>query len=130
VLTICPAIDTGKGDKGIGSLAPKVGNLQIVGTSPTSLTLQLNVNFTNPTNYTASIPYFNINVLVNGTVLGQGVVRDSTMRPGNNTNLVVNVVWDPFTNSGEEGKVVGRELLSQYISGMFLQCTPPRLLTY
>jgi hypothetical protein len=123
------AIRNGKGGDSIGSLSPKVGNMSIVDTTSTSLTLQVHVNFTNPTNYSATIPYFNINVLVNGTILGQGVVKDTVMHPGNNTDMVVSIIWDPFTNSGEEGEVVGTELLSQYISGKFFTCLLFPLLT-
>lgn len=95
-----------------------MGNLSIVDTSRTSLTLQAHVNFTNPTNYSATVPYFNINVLVNNTLMGRATVDEAVVRPGNNTNLAVTIRWDPFTLSGRKGKDIGRELLSQYISGM------------
>jgi hypothetical protein len=36
---------------------------------------------------------------------------------GNNTNILVQATWDPTTFGGEEGAKIGRELLSQYISG-------------
>jgi hypothetical protein len=113
------AIGHGKEDNGtpsVGTLSPKIGNLSIIGTSPTSITLQAYVNITNPTNYSATVPYFNINILVNGTILGQATAKDISVHPGNNTNIVVTAVWDPYTNSGIEGKAVGRELLSQYVS--------------
>jgi hypothetical protein len=113
------AISHGKGDNGtpsIGTLSPKIGNLSIIGTSPTSITLQAYVNITNPTNYSATVPYFNINILVNGTVLGQATAKHISVYPGNNTNIVVTAVWDPYCNSGAEGKAIGRELLSQYVS--------------
>ncbi|KAF1358264.1 hypothetical protein EJ07DRAFT_124434 [Lizonia empirigonia] len=95
----------------------KVGDMAIVDTSPTSITLQMNSNFTNPTNYTATIPYFNINVLVNGTLIGSATVENSTVHPGNNSGTVVTVLWDPYTFGGVKGKEVGREWLSQFISG-------------
>lgn len=81
------------------------------------MSIQAVVNFTNPTNYSATVPYFNINILVNNTVLGQVVAKDIDVHPGN-TNLVASVVWDPFTHSGAHGKEIGRQFLSQYISGM------------
>lgn len=113
------AIGHGNGDNGspsIGALSPKVGNLSIIGTSPTSITLKAYVNVTNPTNYSATVPYFNINILVNGTILGQATAKDVSIHPGNNTNIVVTAIWDPFTNSGAKGKAIGKELLSQYVS--------------
>jgi hypothetical protein len=81
------------------------------------MTMQVHVNMTNPSNYSATIPYFSINILVNGTVLGQALINDMHVKPGNNTNLIATALWDPYTNSGEEGRAVGSEMLSQYISG-------------
>lgn len=75
------------------------------------------VNVTNPTKYFASIPYVNINILVNNTLLGHATVRDLEMAPGNNTNIPVTALWDPYTLGSEPAAAVGRELLSQYISG-------------
>ena len=95
----------------------KVGDMAIVDSSPTSITLQMKSNFTNPTNYTATIPYFNINVLVNGTLIGSATVENSTVHPGNNSGTVVTVLWDPYNFGGAKGKHVGAEWLSQFISG-------------
>jgi len=107
------------GKKGVqfGSISPKIGNLKILDTGATSLTLQAEVNFTNPTNYSATVPYFNLNILVNDTVIGSATATDVLVVPGNNTNITVKAVYDPFGNSGEKGKALGRELISQYISG-------------
>jgi len=81
------------------------------------MALQVHVNMTNPTNYSATVPYFSINILVNGTVLGQALIKDMNVVPGNNTNLIATALWDPSTNSGAKGKAIGAEMLSQYISG-------------
>lgn len=78
------------------------------------------VNFTNPTNYTAEIPYADINILVNGTVLGHGSIRNVLVGRGDNTNIPVQAVWEPSKSNGSVGGSVGRELLSQYISGIAL----------
>ncbi|KAJ4294260.1 hypothetical protein N0V90_007950 [Kalmusia sp. IMI 367209] len=124
---VVPVKPIGSGHGGTGhnvsSLAPKVGNLSIIETSRTSITLQANVNITNPTNYSATVPYFNINILVNKTVVGQAVAKDIYVHPGNNTNLLVTAVWDPYTHSGAQGKEIGRQLLSQYISGYNVSLT-------
>lgn len=113
------AIGNDKGSSNISHLSPQIGNLSIIGTSRTSITLQAHANITNPTKYSATVPYFNINILVNNTVLGQVVAKDIVVRPGNNTNLLVTAVWDPYTHSGQGGNEVGKELLSQYISGKY-----------
>jgi len=75
------------------------------------------VNFTNPTNYSATIPYFNINVLANGSHIGSATIKDMEVYPGNNTNKLASLLWDPYTFGGDKGKKIGAELLSQYISG-------------
>ncbi|KAI9829007.1 MAG: hypothetical protein M1832_000030 [Thelocarpon impressellum] len=102
---------------GVASLAPKVDSLRILDTTETTLLIQARVNFTNPTEYSAHIPFLSINILENGTALGQATAKDVTVVPGSNENVVVEAVWDPLTPSGSEGQAVGRELLSQYISG-------------
>lgn len=114
----------GKGENGgnglkerIAALNIRVANLSIIDTTPTSMTMQVLINMTNPSNYSATVPYFSINILVNGTVLGQALIKDMEVKPGNNTNLVATALWDPFTNSGAKGRAVGSEMLSQYISG-------------
>jgi hypothetical protein len=122
--SICPAIGhhKGEGDENPGkspfsAIGLKMGNLSIIDTTPTSITFEAHVNFTNPTNYSATIPYFNINILENGTVIGQAIVENLYVRPGNNSNLAAKAVWAPFTHSGDKGRAIGRELLSQYVSG-------------
>ena len=83
------------------------------------MTLQGKVNLTNPTQYSATIPYVDINILANDTILGHATVRNVKIVPGNNTNVTVQAVWDPAAR-GPEGAAIGRELLSQYISGTLI----------
>ncbi|KAF2153037.1 hypothetical protein K461DRAFT_320758 [Myriangium duriaei CBS 260.36] len=101
----------------IGTVKPQVGQLQIIDTSETSLTIFALVNFTNPTEYSASIPYADVHILNNGSVLGHGTIQTVHLKPGKNHNIPVTVVWDPLTAGGETSRKVGVELLSQYISG-------------
>ncbi|KAF2745630.1 hypothetical protein M011DRAFT_504426 [Sporormia fimetaria CBS 119925] len=116
--SVLAAIDHGKGGgRGPGSFGLGMGNLSIVETTRTALVIQAHLNFTNPTNYSATVPYVNVNVLVNDTVMGQAVAENLNVRPGNNTNVIGKVIWDPYTHSGEKGKAIGAEFLSQYISG-------------
>lgn len=106
------------GDKGLPStIRPKIYNLQILDTTSSSLMFSALVNITNPTPYSASIPYADIHILVNGSLLGHATVRDLDVGPGENNGLFVKAVWDPLTLGGTEGKAVGSEFLSQYISG-------------
>ncbi|KAF2635110.1 hypothetical protein P280DRAFT_462208 [Massarina eburnea CBS 473.64] len=110
-------IGSHKGGHNVSTFAPKIYNLSIVDTSRTSIVLQAHANLTNPTNYSATVPYFNINVLVNETILGQAIAKNVEVHPGNNSGILITVVWDPYRNSGAIGALVGRELLSQFISG-------------
>lgn len=102
---------------GFPDIRPTVGNLTVRSTSKTSLSLQASVNFTNPTEYSAWIPYVNIHILNNGSIIGDATVRNLHVRPGNNTNILVEATWDPSKFGGEAATKIGRELLSQYISG-------------
>lgn len=91
--------------------------MNIIDTTETSLTIAALVNLTNPTNYSATVPYVDINILNNNTLLGHATIKDLYIGPGNNTNIPVVAHWDPATLGGKPGAAVGREFLSQYISG-------------
>ena len=92
--------------------------MRIVETADDSLTLSAAVNFTNPTNYTAEIPYADVNILVNGTVIGHATVKNVGVVRGHNANVPVQAVWEPSRKNGTLGRLIGREFLSQYVSGM------------
>jgi hypothetical protein len=96
---------------------PQVGDLKVLSTSETSVNLQAYVNFTNPTEYTAEVGYFNIHIINNGSVIGDATVNNVTVNTGNNSNVIVEATWDPTTFGGNKSATVGRELLSQYVSG-------------
>lgn len=98
-------------------MKPQVGDLKITDTSKTAITLQANINFTNPTEYTALVPYVNIHILKNDSVIGQATARNVRVRKGNNTNLPIEAIWDPYSLGGEKARKIGRDLLSQYVSG-------------
>lgn len=96
---------------------PQVFGVDLVDTSETSLVLEAKMNFTNPTNYTATVPYFNVLILSNGSVIGSATVQDLEVGKGNNTNAVARILWDPVTLGDEKSPAIARMLLSQYISG-------------
>jgi hypothetical protein len=85
-----------------------------VSTTPDSISLTVNVDINNPSNYSAVIPYVNVHILVNDTLLGEATVRNLTVVPGLNSNLSAAAEWAPI---GKHGRHVGRELISQFISG-------------
>lgn len=94
-----------------------VGDLKVLSTSRTSINLEALVNFSNPTEYTAQIPYTNIHILNNGSIIGDATITNATVGRGNNTNVLVHATWDPASFGGENATKIGSELLSQYISG-------------
>ena len=91
--------------------------MEILETTESTLTIQARMNVTNPTEYSATVPYVNINLLSNGTIVGHATATNVSIVPGPNLDILVTALWDPKTPSGEKGLAVGRELLSQYISG-------------
>lgn len=97
---------------------PKIGSLRILDTSSSSMTMEFLANITNPTNYSATVPYVNINVSNNGTVLAQAIASNLEFAPGPNDNIPIEVQWDPSRFGGEEGAHNARELISRYLSSM------------
>ena len=105
------------GGGSLSAFKPRIGDLKILETTNSSLKLQAKVNMTNPTVYSAHVPYVNIHILHNDTLVGHATAENMDIVPGNNTNLLVEAVWSPFDLGGPNGSEVGRNLLSQYISG-------------
>lgn len=87
-------------------------------TTRESLGLEASVNFTNPTPYSANVPFMDVHLLVNDTIMGHVVVEGVAVKPENNTRVPVRAIWEPGKLSGEKGALVGRTLLSQYLSGI------------
>lgn len=77
------------------------------------------MNFTNPTKYSATIPFIDVLMLYNGTAVAHIIAHDLFVHPGNNTNESIEVHWSPSALSGTDGVEAGRALLSSYISGEF-----------
>ncbi|KAI4258465.1 MAG: hypothetical protein LQ352_001216 [Teloschistes flavicans] len=99
------------------TFSPQVGALEILDTTKTSLTIGAKVNLTNPTEYAATVPFIDINIFVNDTLLGHATAQNVSVVPGPNQNLAVVANWNPHGQSGRKGAHIGSELLSQYISG-------------
>lgn len=119
------AFSKGNGDSGdsgkngtFSSLKPKIGNLSIVSTTPHSISLTTFVNFTNPTNYSATVPYADLHILINDTVIGNATAKDVQVNPGRNENILVTALYRPKEMSGDKGEHIGLEAVSRYISGM------------
>lgn len=99
-----------------GSIRPQVGDVRILSTSSSSMTIEAVVNITNPTPYTATVPYVNIHIVKDGFILGTATAKNMKVVRGNNTNLVVTANWDP-TAGGEGGRKIASDMISEYLSG-------------
>lgn len=114
MLMLCNLAISGGELKGF---SPQVGSLRVMDTTRSTLSLEAKINITNPTEYSAIVPYVNIKLLSNGTEIGHATARNIAVVPGPNHNILVEAFWDPLTPSGQKGIAQGKELLSQYISG-------------
>lgn len=105
------------GKNAIGHLNPRVVSLQLGTTTESSLLVSTKLNFTNPTEYSATIPFVDTLMLYNGTAIAHIIAHNISVVPGNNTNVSVDFAWNPLEFGGMEGVEAGRALLSSYISG-------------
>lgn len=101
----------------VGRLQPQVGAIRVLETTTEGVKLEALVNITNPTPYTAHIPSIGVHILCNGSVIGAATAKDLDISAGQNTNLLVGAEWNP-SMGGDEGRQIGRDLLSQYLSGL------------
>ncbi|KXJ96897.1 hypothetical protein Micbo1qcDRAFT_3940 [Microdochium bolleyi] len=97
-------------------ISPKLGTMRVLDSTRDSITLEATLSANNPTPYTAQIPYINIHLLHNDTVLGEATVRHLNLVKGSNRDVVVTATWKP-SEDGPHGRDVGRNLISQYLSG-------------
>jgi hypothetical protein len=81
--------------------------------------------FTNPTPYSANVPYLSIDFLSRNNRLGSVIVRNTSVQTGENEGVSVFGVYDPLHQenskqggeAGEKARDEGRALLGKFISG-------------
>jgi hypothetical protein len=100
---------------GLDGLKPTIKSLSITNTTSGSMKLVAVADIENPTVYSATIPFADVKILANNTLLGHVTARKLELHKGVNQNLSISATWEP----GDAGRRVGAELLSQWISGMF-----------
>ncbi|UKZ80494.1 hypothetical protein TrVFT333_008255 [Trichoderma virens FT-333] len=103
--------------KSLTEIEPRVSNLVILNTTKHAVHMQASVNITNPTPYTASIPFANVHVYHEGLLIGEVVANHLDVQLGNNSNLAVFATWDPVSLGGEKSHKAAAQLLSDYLSG-------------
>lgn len=105
---------------GLEGLLPRIESLEISHTTKSSVLVKARMNFTNPTAYSARVPLIDMSMLSNGTTVGHITGRDLIVKPGVNTGVSFDASWNPLDSSGQDGVVAGRDLLSAYVSGLFI----------
>ena len=87
-----------------GSFESQVSDLEVLDTTPEKLIFAAMVNVTNPTEYSAKVPYVNISISSNGTDLGFAAAEGVSVEPGTNSIRV-------------KSSLGGRDFISRYLSG-------------
>ncbi|KAL2265618.1 hypothetical protein VTJ83DRAFT_6718 [Remersonia thermophila] len=100
----------------LGSVAPRVEQVEIIDTTSSTLTLRASVTVANPTPYAADVPYVSVHVESNGTTIGEAVAYGVRAHAHADVTVSVRATWNPSLG-GDEGVLRGRDLLSEYISG-------------
>jgi hypothetical protein len=90
--------------------------VRVLSTSPTSISIEGRLSATNPTPYTANVPYISVHIVKNGSIIGEVSTENIEVKSGLNENIRVRATWKS-ARSGSEAGQIGRELISQYISG-------------
>jgi hypothetical protein len=78
------------------------------------------VNFTNPTNYSVTVPFVDLLILYNDTAVAHVTAQNISVGPGNNSYVPIDFFWCPSDAAGVDGIEAGRALLSSYVSSQFL----------
>lgn len=102
---------------GFSDLKVAVETLEIVQTTQSSILLEAKLNLTNPTKYSANIPYINLRVAHNGTNVAHVTARNLSISPGFNSDIEISALWDPLQLGGKDGIAAGQDLISRYVSG-------------
>lgn len=101
----------------MGKLKPRVETLEIGSTNESSIVFKIRMNATNPTMYSAAVPYVDFLLTYNGTAVAHVTAKNLSLVPGLNSGISVELSWSPLKYSGKRGLEAGRRMLSQYISG-------------
>ncbi|KAK1143086.1 hypothetical protein N8T08_006970 [Aspergillus melleus] len=101
----------------IDQLKPQIESLALGPTTESSFVVNTKINVTNPSPYSASVPFVDLLLVYNTTRVAHVTARDLTIVPGVNSGLPVDLKWSPLELDGLAGRDAGRELMSQYISG-------------
>ncbi|KAJ5214376.1 hypothetical protein N7449_001545 [Penicillium cf. viridicatum] len=97
---------------------PGVVSLKLENTTESSMLVSTQANFTNPTNYSATVPFVDLLILYNDTAVAHITAQNISVGPGNNSYVPIDFFWCPLDAAGVDGVEAGRALFSSYISGL------------
>lgn len=101
----------------LNQLNPRVVSLKLRETTETSMLVSTQVNFTNPTNHSATIPFVDLLIRYNDSTVAHITAHNISIVTGNNSYVPVEFYWYPLGGGGAKSVEAGRKLLSSYISG-------------
>ncbi|DAA74607.1 TPA_exp: Uncharacterized protein A8136_3145 [Trichophyton benhamiae CBS 112371] len=101
----------------LNDINPHMQSIKIIETTKNSVLSRITVDFTNPTNYTAHMPYFDIKLVHNSSDVAHIIGHNLHIHPGQNTKVEIDALWNPLESGGEEGATAGRDLVSKCVSG-------------
>lgn len=81
--------------------------------------MKAKINITNPSPYSASLPFVDLILVYNDTKVAHVTARDLAIVPGVNSGIHADLQWNPLELGGSAGVTAGQEMLSQYVSGEF-----------
>ncbi|KAK4867493.1 hypothetical protein LT330_001003 [Penicillium expansum] len=102
----------------LDQINPRVVSLQLGKTTESSMLVSTQANFTNPTNYSATVPFLDLLILYNDTAVAHITAHNISVGPGNNSYVPIDFFWCPLDAAGVDGVEAGRALMSSYISGL------------
>lgn len=102
---------------GFSDFKATVETIEVVETTESSILLGSKLKFTNPTEYSADIPFINLRVAHNGTNVGHVTARNLSISPGLNSGIEIFALWDPLQFGGKDGIAAGQDLISRFVSG-------------
>ncbi|KAE8136858.1 hypothetical protein BDV38DRAFT_283534 [Aspergillus pseudotamarii] len=98
-------------------LSPRVESIALGPTTESSLVMKAKINITNPSPYSASVPFVDLILVYNETKVAHVTARDLVIVPGVNSGIHADLQWNPLELGGSAGVTAGQEMLSQYVSG-------------
>ncbi|KAH2801439.1 hypothetical protein KXW19_001114 [Aspergillus fumigatus] len=103
-------------------LMPRLESIEVGHTTDSSMLVKTRMNVTNPTKYSASVPFADFLMLYNGTKVAHITALDIAVASKSDATVRVDIMWEP-SKGGPDGVEAGREFLSKCVSGSNITMT-------